>query len=353
MKTQPTNMTASNQFVEVRVKGRWVKMPVMEVNGHRLLSRGKQLKIAYVRGEEMSEKELETPELYLAALKSKANHILRADIFTFPQKLPSIDPKYAYPFELESVAAIRLESFKQWWEGLSQVTRKNVRRAEKRGVLVRVKEFDEALLKGLKAVNDDSPTRQGMRNAYYGLTLDETRNRYAEYVGRCDFICAYSGDEMIGFLHLVYRGDVASILNLTTKPSHFDKRPANALMARAVEICEARKISHISYGLYHYGNKRDSPLLEFKIRNGFEEILVPRYFIPLNVWGRFCIKAKFHRGLIGILPPSVIAAGLNARTRMYQFIDFIRRCSLTAEQPNSNRQMECSNPPAGSTSLEG
>jgi hypothetical protein len=118
---------------------------------------------------------------------------------------------------------------------------------------------------------------------------------------------------MIGFLHLVYREDVAAILNLTVKPSQLDKRPANALMAKAVEICEGRKLSYVSYGLYNYGNKRDSSLREFKIRNGFKEILVPRYFVPLTLWGRLCVKAKLHRGLIGNLPPSVISAGVRAR----------------------------------------
>ena len=341
-------MVKSSHSVEVRVKGRWVAVPVMEVNGEKLTTRGKWLRIARVRGEEMRENELEDPGLYAAALKNDTDRILKADIFSFTQKLPATQPKFSYPIEWESVAAIRLESFKLWWEGLSQVTRKNVRRSEKRGVVVRIRELDDALVEGIRGVNDESPMRQGAKNAYYKLTPEETWKRYSEFVGRCDFICAYSGDEMIGFLHLVYRGDVAAILNLTTKPSHFDKRPANALMAKAVEICENRKIAYISYGLYNYGNKRDSSLLEFKVRNGFEEILVPRYFVPLTMWGRLCIKTKLHRGLIGNLPPSVIAAGIRARTLLYELKDFKRRCSLTSERPNCNRQMECSNPPAGS-----
>jgi hypothetical protein len=341
-------MAALSHSVEVRIKGRWVAVPVLEVEGERLVAKGKWLKIAYVRGEEMREKELESPEPYLSALKSDANRILKSDIFSFTQKLPAAQPKYPYPMEWESVAAIPLASYKQWWEGLSQETRKNVRRSQKRGVVIKVKEFDEDLIDGLRAVNDDTLTRQGMRNAYYGLSPQETRNRYGEFVGRCEFICAYSGEEMIGFLHLVYRGDVAAILNLTTKPSHFDKRPANALVAKAVEICESRGISHISYGLYNYGNKRDSSLREFKIRNGFEEILVPRYFIPLTLWGMLCMKAKLHRGLIGILPSSVIATGIRARELWNNSNVFKRRCSSIAEQSNRNRQVECSNPPAGS-----
>ena len=342
-------MAESSHTVQVRVKGRWIAVPVMEVNGDKLLTRGKRLKIARVRGEEMKEKELENPYQYVAALKNDKNHILNADIFSFTQKLPATQPKYPYPIEWESIAAINLSSYKQWWEGLSQVTRKNVRRAEKRGVEIKIKEFDEDLVEGLQGVNNDSPTRQGMKNAYYGLTSEETRERYGEFVGRCDFICAYSGEEMIGFLHLVYRGDVASILNLTTKASHFDKRPANALMAKAVEICEARRITYISYGLYNYGNKRDSSLLEFKVRNGFVEILVPRYFVPLTLWGWLGIKAKFHRGLIGNLPPSVIAAAVRAREFWYNWKVSKRRCSSMSERSNCDRQVECSNPPAGST----
>jgi hypothetical protein len=283
------------------------------VDGEMLFASGKWLKIAKIRGEEMREKEIEDPEHYLGALTNNKGKILRADIFSFTQKPPSAEPKYSYPMEWESVAAIPLVSFKQWWEGLPQETRKNVRRSQKRGVTILIRQLDSDLIESIRAVNDDAPVRQGARNAYYGLTSEDTRKRYGEFNDRCDFICAYSGEEMIGFLHLVYREDVAAILNLTVKPSQLDKRPANALMAKAVEICEGQKLSYVSYGLYNYGNKRDSSLREFKIRNGFKEILVPRYFVPLTLWGRLCVKAKLHRGLIGNLPPSVISAGVRAR----------------------------------------
>jgi hypothetical protein len=343
-----TDMVRSSHSVEVRIKGRWVAVPVMRVNGNELTTKGKWLRIARIRGEEMMEKGVDDPEFYISALKRDTDHILKSDIFSFTQKLPETQPKFPYSMEWESVAAIALDGFKQWWEGLPQESRKNVRRSQKRGVVIKVKEFDEELIEGIRGVNDDSPMRQGLRNAYYGLTSEETTKRYGEFLGRCDFICAYSGQEMIGFLHLVYRGNVAAILNLTSKPSHFDKRPANALMAKAVEISEVRGISHITYGLYNYGNKRDSPLREFKIRNGFKEFLVPRYFVPLTLWGRLCMKVGLHRGLIGNLPPSVITAGLRARAQWYDLKTFIRRCSSMAEQPNCNRQMERSNPPAGS-----
>jgi hypothetical protein len=312
-------MSANENTTDIRMKGRWVTVPSLDIDDKKVYATGKWLKIARVRGEEMSETELSNPELYIEKLKENQNHRVKADIFTFPQKLPATQPKYQYPMEQESVAAIHLTSFKEWWDSLPQETRKNVRRSAKRGVAVKIRELDDELIEGIRAVNDDSPVRQGLQNAYYGRSSRETEKLYGEFVGRCDFVCAYVGDELIGFLHLVYRGDVASILNLTTKPSHFDKRPANAVMAAAVQACEDKGIRYITYGLYNYGNKHDSPLREFKIRCGFEEILVPRYFVPLTLWGGFSVKAKLHRGLIGILPTSVIGPGLRMRSMWYNF----------------------------------
>jgi len=309
-----TGMIQVSRSVEVRTKGRWSTIPAVEINGDLVITTGRRLKIAKIRGEEMRETEIENPELYISSLTNDKDRILKADIFSFTQKLPATQPRYPYPMEWESVAAIPLVSFKAWWKGLPQETRKNVRRSQKRGVVIIVRELDAFVVEGIRGVNNDSPIRQGAKNAYYGLSSEDTWRRYGEFNGRCDFICAYAGEELIGFLHLVYRGGVAAILNLTVKSSHFDKRPANALVARAVELCEARGISHMSYGLYNYGNKRDSSLREFKSRNGFQEILMPRYFVPITRWGRICMKMNLHRGLIGILPPSVISAGLRARS---------------------------------------
>ena len=341
-------MPTGETYVEIRIRGRWITVPAVYVNGKKVFATGKWLRTAKVRGEEMMENELKNPETYIEKLTSDAKCTLKADIFTFTQKLPGTRPKYSYPMEWESVAAIHVVSFKQWWESLPQETRKNVRRSQKRGVAVRIKEFDDDLIQGIREVNDECPLRQGMPNGYYGKSYDETKKLYGEFVGRCDFICAYFDDNLIGFLHLVYRGAVASILNLTTKPSHFDKRPANALVAKAVELCEAKDISYISYGQYNYGNKRDHPLRTFKIRNGFEEILMPRFFVPLSRWGELCMKAKLHRGLIGILPHPVIRIAVGARSLWYSLAGFMSRCSSVVEQPNSYRQMERSSPPAGS-----
>ncbi len=342
--------TPKTYQVDISVKGEWIPVPAMDVGEDTLVVRGKWLKKATVYDEEWLEEELHDPALCVRTLKDAPSRALRADLFTFTQKLPATLPKYRYEMELESVAGLSLPSFAEWWEKLPQETRKNVRRAQKRGVEVKVKEFDDELIRAIRDVNNDSPVRQNVRNVYYGRTLEQVRKDYMSFADRSDFICAYVGEEAIGFLKLVYRGGVASILNLTTKASQSDKRPANALVAKAVELCDARRISHVTYGLYNYGNKQDSPLREFKIRNGFEEILVPRYYIPLTLRGRLCLRLGLHRGVLGILPHGLIVLGLAARSKWYNIKNSTSRCSSMPERPNRNRQMERSNPPAGSSS---
>ena len=109
-------MSGIENCVEIRVKGRWVAVPSLDVSGNKLYATGKWLRTAKVRSEEMMENELPSPELYIESLKANGNQ-LKADIFTFTQKLPATQPKYPYPAELESVAAIRLVNFKEWWGG--------------------------------------------------------------------------------------------------------------------------------------------------------------------------------------------------------------------------------------------
>jgi hypothetical protein len=119
-------------------------------------------------------------------------------------------------------------------------------------------------------------------------------------------------------------GKVAGILELLSKISNYDQRPANALIAKAVEHCAKKGISYLTYGKYCYGNKRENPLTAFKRRNGFEEILVPRFYVPLTALGRICIAFKLHRGLLGILPERVIYPLLSLR-RIWYRLAFARK----------------------------
>ena len=331
------NHNVDASAVEISVQGKWVKVPALTVNDNVIVVTGKWIKMAAVHDEEWAEMEVDQPECYLEALKHAAVQRQRADIFTFTQKPTATDVRYMYPTEKESVAAINLRSYQDWWESLPQESRKNVRRAQKRGVVVQVKEFDDDLIRGIVDVNNDSPMRQGRPNAHYHKSFDQVKRDHSAFVDRSDFICAYSGSEVIGFLKIVYRGDVASILQLTPKASHSDKRPANAMLAKAIEQCAARGISCVTYGLFNYGNKGNTPLREFKVRNGFGEIMVPRYYVPLTTWGAVCVKLKLYRGLLGFLPESVILMLVNTRAKVYTLKQKMSRCSSTPERPISVR----------------
>ena len=312
-------MLATRKNIDIAIKGKWFTVPALEINGKDIIVKGKWIRIACVEAEEWLESELADPRGCVDVLKQQRSGDLRADILSFAQKLPATRPKYNYPMEWESIAAIRLESFKHWWEGLPQETRKNVRRAQKRGVVVQVKKLDDDLIRDLHVLNNDSPVRQGKRFTHYGKTLDQVKKDQEAFLDRSDYICAYHESELIGVVKLIYRGDVASILTFLPKSSHHDKRPANAIMAKAVEVCEEKGIQHLTFGKFNYGNKRHTPLREFKIRNGFEEILMPRYYVPLTAKGAVSVRLKLHRGLLGLLPHRVITFLVNTRSKLYGF----------------------------------
>ena len=328
----PTSAPTTSHTIEVSVKGKWIRVPALAVNGKTIIVRGRWIKKAVVEAEEWLETEVEDPELCVRELRNQKSGALHADIFTFTQKLPATSPKYRYPMEWHSVAAIRLSTFKEWWDSLPQETRKNVRRSQKRNVVVVIKNLDDDLIRGIVEVNNDSPVRQKVPFAHYGKTFDQVKKDQSCFGDRSDFICAYLGDDLIGFIKIVYRGSVASILQILPRASHHDKRPANALIAKAVERCEEKGVSYLTYGMFNYGNKRESSLIDFKIRNGFEEVLVPRFYIPLTPWGSHCLRMKLHRGLLAVLPLSAITTALRARAKWYDFWQKVSRCSSMSER---------------------
>lgn len=339
-----------NGNVEISIHGKWVTVPAVEASGHTLVITGKWLKVAKIRDEDYMETDLQDPESCVKTLKEQRLRRLRADIFTFTQKLPTPFPKFSYPVERESVAAVCTRSFEEWWEKLPQESRKNVRRAQKRGVVTLVKQLDDDLIQDIVDLNSDSPMRQGRPFVHYGKAFDQVKKDQASFPGRSDYVCAYFENQLIGFLKIAYRGEIASVVQILPRASHHDKRPANALVAKAIELCDARGMLYMTYGLFNYGNKSDSTLRQFKVRNGFEEMLVPRYYVPVTALGRLCIRLKLHRGLLGILPERVTKAGVSVRSKWYQLLGLVRsRCSSMVEQPNSIRQTECSKPPAGSS----
>ena len=299
-------------FLELSVRGKWLKVPATTVGSHRIIVTGKWLKVASIYDEDWEVERVANPDSIIASLKQEA---AKADLFTFSQKLPDSEPLFQYPFIWDNVAAVPITSYAQWWEKLPQATRRNVRIAEKKGVVVRVVPFDDSLVRGIKAIYDESPIRQGKRFWHHGKDLETVRRDNSSYQERSDFLGAFLGAELIGFLKIVYVGKVGSVMQIISLNKHFDKKPANALIAKAVETCAQKGMSHFVYCQYVYGNNTSSPLTEFKRRNGFEQILLPRYYIPLTVKGRLALKVKAHLGIRRLIPKRVEGVLRNLRAR--------------------------------------
>jgi hypothetical protein len=269
------------------------------------------------------------PEAALAQIKEQG---LKADYFTFPQRLPDVEPKYKYRMEWDNVAAIPLSAYAEWWEKrIPQESRKNVRRSVKRGVVVRTVPLDDQLIQGITEIYNETPIRQGKPFPKYGQDFQTVKKDVSQILDRSEFICAYYKDELIGFVKLVYLGKVASILSINSKNSHFDKRPTNALMAKTVEVSCEKGMSHLLYGRYDYGNKTSSPLTEFKRRNGFEKIPLPRYYVPLTVKGNVFLKLNLHRGLLNLLPGGLLDFLVKVRAWIFEKMSFVLKRKRGAE----------------------
>ena len=302
--------------IEVSVRGQWIPVSALKAHGHTVVITGNWLKVASVHDEEWLELEFSDAEPCMDALRRLPTG--RPDIFTFTQKVPSAVPRHKFPMEWDSIAVASFSSFEAWWNELPRETRKNVRRAQKRGVVLATNEFNDDLIRGIAAIQNECAVRQGRRYQHYGKTLDQVRRDHRSFIHRCDFITAHFENELIGVLKLVYRGNLASIMQLNSMVAHHDKRPANALLAKAVELCAARGISHLVYGRYNYGNKNESGLREFKSRHAFHDLRMPRYYVPLTAWGQLCVKARLYRDLHQILPGPVIKTAVRLRAKWYE-----------------------------------
>jgi len=302
---------------EISVKGKLVNVPSVRIKGREIVVTGKRLKLAAVRDAEWLEGGVvEDPEFFITALKKSS---FKADIFTFSQEIGETEPRFPYSMEWDNVAAVPITTYSDWWENrLTQVSRKNVRRAQKRGVVVKAVPFDDELVSGIMRLYNETPMRQGRRFWHYGKDSATVKRDNCSYLDRSVFVGAYFREELIGFIKIVFVGRVARIMQILSMNQHSDKRPPNALLAKAVEVCCERGASHFIYGKYIYDNKANSPVTEFKRRNGFEQIMVPTYFVPLTFKGRLAMALKLHLGFKKMLPEKLVDFLLNVRSRLYE-----------------------------------
>ena len=162
-----------------------LRVPSLDVDGRTVIIKGKWLRIASVRGDSWMEGEvIPDPETFIHSLKQAPTSI---DLFTFAQKLPDTAPGTWFYTEWKNVAAIRTNGFKEWWENqLPQETRKNVRRAGRRGVVVQSVAFTDDLVRGIKEIYDETPVRQGRRFWHYGKDLQVIKAENSTYLERSE-----------------------------------------------------------------------------------------------------------------------------------------------------------------------
>jgi len=300
----------------ISVKGRQRVVPAIRVCDVVLLVTGKILKVAWIHDEVwLDSRSLPEP---LEIIKELSSWKSQPDVFTFIQRLPDVVPHYPYHFEWENVAVVPIESYGSWFETqVDRSVRKYIRQSQKEGIDVRLVPFGDQLVQGISSIYNEIEVRQGRKFWHYGKTLAEVKQENGTYLERSIFIGAYFGEELIGFIKLVFDGEVANMMQILSNISHFPKRPNNALLSKAIEVCESRHIKYLTYGTYTYRKKDESTLTDFKARNGFRKIEFPRYYVPLTAKGYLAVKFGLYKGLENLIPGRVRATLAHLRSKYY------------------------------------
>ena len=195
--------TLSIKYTEIRLKGKDVLVPSVQIEGKTAIASGKWLKIATFKDEDLLEGETVSDPQSLVLQLTGAE--LKADIFTFAQKLPHTVPKHRYHVEWDNLAVIPITTFSEWWEKrVDASVRRAVRKSVKTGVETKLVEFNDALVEGIVGINNETPFRQGRPFWHFQKSFDAVRRENSTYAERNAFLAAYYQGEMIGFIRLTY-----------------------------------------------------------------------------------------------------------------------------------------------------
>jgi len=274
----------------------------MFVNGQDVRVSGRLYKIARLDAEVY--RYMPKPEDVIETLRRLKSG---ADVFTFTQRLSDPEPVFDYYFEKANYAVIEVSSYEQWWnKQIGFKARNKARQAEKKGVEIRRFTLDTASVEAIHAVYQETPIRQGRKFPHYGKSVEQVQRDLSTYPEDSLFIGAFFEGVMIGVVRLVLddRREQAGLMTIVSMIAHRDKAPTNALVAKAVEVCAEIGVKRLFYSSYAYGNLSRDSLTDFKERNGFLRVEVPRYYVPLNLWGKIGLRLGMHHRLIDRIPES-------------------------------------------------
>jgi hypothetical protein len=288
---------------------------MMDIDDHKMRIEGKLLKVARLDAERFLY--LDDPEPLIESLRKARS---RVDLFTFIQKPSETQPKYGYPMEWDNLAVLTVSSFDNWWtKQVDAKTRNIVRKSEKKGVVLREMPFSESLVRDIWEIYNETPIRQGRRFSHYGKDYETVYREAATYPEHSVFVGAFLDAKLIGFIRLLLSADrsQAGLLNIVSLIEHRDKSPTNALVAYAVRFCANRKIPYLTYSTFSYGRRQGDSLSEFKEHNAFQRVDVPRYYVPLTLFGRVAFRLGSHKKLLDRIPEPAIIKFRELRSDWY------------------------------------
>lgn len=304
-------------WVATSVRGKRIRLRSLEICGATIVTRGRVLRIAEVFDEFWVERNsLPCPTRLISQLCASPQ---KPDLFTFSQRVPDAVPAFDYRCEWENHAVLPLTNYANWFDKqIPSATRRAIRASEKRGIEVRVANFDEAYVQGIKGIYDETPFRAGRRFWHFGKDLQTVALENGTYAARSTFLAAFYRGEMVGYLKVVWDQQTAAIMQVLSKLSVRDFRPNNALISAAVQQCCSRRIGHLIYERFDYGTKTGDSLTKFKQSNGFTRMDVPRYWVPLTVKGEAALRCGIHRNVSAYIPEWMASRLRALRSKWYQ-----------------------------------
>ena len=298
----------SVQKMTIDIKGKDVEVDSIHLGEVVVVLTAGFLRQAWIYGEWYTD--VDDPASIIETLKEISP---RPDLFTFVQRIPHGEPRYSYYWEPEGWAVLPVTSFDHWWNNqIKFKARNHARKAEKKGVILKRPEFDDAFVQGMVEIFNETPVRQGRPFWHYGKDFETVKREFSRFLFRESLIGAYYEDELIGFIMLGYAGEFAVLGQIISKIDHRDKSTNNALLAEAVRICEEKSIPFLFYAGWD-----ERSLGKFKKSNGFERFDVPRYYVPLTIKGRLALSLKLHHGIKDVIPENIQDHLRDLRNRYY------------------------------------
>jgi hypothetical protein len=289
--------------------------PELTIREQKFSIQGQLLRIAKIDGDKY--RFVDNPSAIVSSLKSCGTRI---DLFTFMQRLPETEPKYNYPMEWDNFAALPITTFDNWWTHILGFKGRNkAKQAEKKGVVLREIPFDAELIEGVWKIYNECPIRQGKRFPHYGMSRERVKNYAGTFLDSSFFLGAFFDGALIGFAKLTMdeTRTQAGLMHIVSMIEHREKAPTNALIALAVRSCAKRSIPYLVYSNFAYGNKQRDSLSDFKERNGFQRVDIPRYYVPITPFGDLAFRMGMHRSLIQRLPEPLITKLRSYRAGWY------------------------------------